>query len=95
MIREVMSVEKFIHQVFQNPSVSEIYNQWSVDPIVLEETIAKTFKEIGVYTIAPNLHQFFGKVVVDRLKSAPEIHRLVETARANSSKIFENTRHAE
>ncbi len=92
MLVEAMPIELYVAQRFNEKQTTTIIEDWRIEAEVLEKLIVGYFKEMGIYSVTPNLERQIRQAIPYLLQNSPEIYSRVRKAQAAEALRRQNRR---
>lgn len=92
MIVEPQPIELYVAQRFNDKSLVAIIEDWRIEPEVLEIILVAYFKEMGIYSVTPQLERQIRQAIPDLLQNSPEVYTRVRKAQAAEALRRQNRR---
>lgn len=92
MLVEPQPIELFVAQRFNDKSMVAIIEDWRVESEVLEKILVAYFKEMGIYSVTPQLETKIRQAIPVFLQNSPEIFTRVRKAQAAEALRRQNRR---
>lgn len=89
-----VAIDVFVAQMFEDPKVQSIVGEWRIEPSILQDSMVRVFKEMGLYFATPSHRAILLHCILRTLKSSPEIRQLVKRAEMEE-KARRRSRHAD
>lgn len=80
MLTEPLPIELFVITRFSDKSVTNITENWRVEPAQLQKLIVGYFKEMGIFSVMPQMENELKETIVSWLQNSPEVYQLVRKA---------------
>lgn len=80
MLTEPLPIELFVTTRFSDKSVISITENWRVEPSQLQKLIVGYFKEMGIFSVMPQMEHELKETIVSWLQNSPEVYQLVRKA---------------
>jgi hypothetical protein len=92
MLVEPQPIELYVAQRFNDKSLIAIIEDWRIEGEVLEKIMVAYFKEMGIYSVTPNLELKVRQAIPYLLQNSPEIYARVKKAQAAEALRRQNRR---
>ena len=73
-------LETFIHLIFERKEIKDITDKWRIDKEDIKKSVIGTFKELGLYSVGPDVENMIIGTVIEFLFNSPEIIKMVKEA---------------
>lgn len=80
MLTEPLPIEIFVATRFTEKSVTNIIENWRVEPDHLQKMLVGYFREMGIFAVMPSMEAELKDVLLQWLQNAPDIYQIVKKA---------------
>lgn len=80
MLTEPLPIEIFVATRFTEKSITNITENWRVEPEQLQKMIVSYFREMGIFAVLPTMEAELKETLLHWLQNSPEIYQLVKKA---------------
>lgn len=92
MLTESLPIEVYVGYRFKDKVILGIIENWRIEPEVLEKTIVTYFREMGIFSVTPQLDASIRDSITHLLVNSPEIFSKVKKAEAQEAMRRQNKR---
>ncbi len=80
MLTEPLPIEIFVSSRFTEKDIVALIENWRVEKDDVQKMLANYFKEMGIYSVTPQMEAKAKKTMLFWLQNAPEIYTMVRKA---------------
>ncbi|WP_141736008.1 hypothetical protein [Oligoflexus tunisiensis] len=80
MLTEPLPIEIFVATRFTEKTITNITENWRVEPEQLQKMIVSYFREMGIFAVLPSMEAELKETLMVWLQNSPDIYQLVKKA---------------
>ncbi len=80
MLTEPLPIEIFVATRFSEKAITNITENWRVEPDQLQKMLVNYFREMGIFAVLPTMEAELKDTLLLWLQNSPEIYQMVKKA---------------
>jgi hypothetical protein len=80
MLTEPLPIEIFVATRFSEKAITNIIENWRVEPEQLQKMLVNYFREMGIFAVLPTMETELKDTLLLWLQNSPEIYQMVKKA---------------
>ena len=80
MLTEPLPIEIFVATRFSEKAITNITENWRVEPDQLRKMLVNYFREMGIFAVLPTMEAELKDTLLLWLQNSPEIYQMVKKA---------------